>query len=114
MAVNVVSAMDFVQSLRSESDALEQSIRTSPDPRALKLLELKKVLALYVGKAHSRNVDVGAEPVLRPIRQARGEYRRCTSRAARFRPSAKPQSRATIVRRRSETIESIDAVMAGQ
>jgi hypothetical protein len=56
------SAMaDFVQSLRSEIDALEQSIRTSPDPRALKLRELKKVLALYLGRANSRTVD--AEPV---------------------------------------------------
>jgi hypothetical protein len=62
MAVRVQSAMaDFVQSLRSEIDALEQSIRTSPDPRALKLRELKKVLALYLGKANSPTVD--AEPV---------------------------------------------------
>jgi hypothetical protein len=61
MAVGVWSAMaDFFQSLRSEIDALEQSIRTSPDPRALKLRELKKVLALYGGKANSPTVD--AEP----------------------------------------------------
>jgi len=52
---------DFVQLLRSEIDALEASIRTSPDPRALKLQELKKVLALYLGKANSPTVD--AEPV---------------------------------------------------
>jgi hypothetical protein len=53
----------FAQSLRSEIDALEVSIRTSPDPRALKLQELKKVLALYVGKANSPTVVVAAEPV---------------------------------------------------
>jgi hypothetical protein len=62
MAVGVVSAMaDFVQSLRSEIDALEESIRTSPDPRPLKLRELKKMLALYLGKANSPTLD--AEPV---------------------------------------------------
>jgi hypothetical protein len=54
---------DFVQSLRSEIDALEQSIRTSPDPRALKLQELKNVLALYVRKADSTTGVVDAEPV---------------------------------------------------
>ena len=54
--------VNFVQSLRSEIDALEESIRTSPDPRALKLQELKKVLALYVGEAsvaHTAVVDGG-------------------------------------------------------
>ena len=54
---------DFVQSLRSEITALQESIRTSPDPRALKLQELKKVLAIYVGKANSPTVVVDAEPV---------------------------------------------------
>ena len=64
MAVGVVSAMaEFVQSLRSEIDALEQSIRTSPDPRPLKLRELKKLLALYLGKANSPGVVVDAGPV---------------------------------------------------
>ena len=54
---------DFVQSLRSEIDALEQSIRASPDQRPLKLRELKKVLALYLGRANSPDVAVDAEPV---------------------------------------------------
>ena len=53
--------VSFVQSLRSEIDDLEESIRTSPDPRALKLQELKKVLALYVGKANSPTVVVDSE-----------------------------------------------------
>src|SRR5271154_671907 len=42
--------VNFVQSLQSEIDALEDSLRTSPDPRVVKLQELKKVLALYGGE----------------------------------------------------------------
>ena len=53
---------NFVQSLRFEINAVEESIRTRPDPRVLKLQELKKVLALYVGEAsvvHTAIVDGG-------------------------------------------------------
>jgi hypothetical protein len=87
------SAMaDFVQSLRSEIDALERSIRTFPDPRALKLQELKKVLALYAGKANSPAVVVDAEPV----HPSNGRRRVSAAPGQKPGPKISPQRQAAI------------------
>ncbi|MGW9330481.1 hypothetical protein [Bosea sp. NPDC055594] len=42
--------MDFVAAMRAEIAGLEASLRASPDPRAIKLHELQKMLALYEGR----------------------------------------------------------------
>ena len=43
--------MDFVASLKLEIDGLENSLKAAPDPRLVKLQELRRVLALYTGTA---------------------------------------------------------------
>ena len=47
--------MDFVASLKLEIDGLENSLKAAPDPRLVKLQELRRVLALYTG---ATNPDV--------------------------------------------------------
>jgi hypothetical protein len=42
-------AVDFVASLKLEIDSLENSLKATPDPRLVKLQELRRVLALYTG-----------------------------------------------------------------
>jgi hypothetical protein len=50
--------MDFVTSLKLEIDGLENSLKAAPDPRLVKLQELRRVLALYTGAA---NPDVPSQ-----------------------------------------------------
>ena len=50
--------MDFVTSLKLEIDGLENSLKAAPDPRLVKLQELRRVLALYTGIA---NPDVPSQ-----------------------------------------------------
>jgi len=45
-------AVDFVASLKLEIDGLENSLKAAPDPRLIKLQELRRVLALYTGAAN--------------------------------------------------------------
>lgn len=44
--------MDFIASLKREIDGLENSLKVAPDPRLVKLQELRRVLALYTGTAN--------------------------------------------------------------
>jgi hypothetical protein len=80
----------FVQSLQSEIDALEASLRTSPDPRVTKLRELKKVLALYHGEA----ISPGPKRSESPASQKRGR---------RISPERQAAIEATIVILRQAT-----------
>src|ERR1700730_4962541 len=52
-------AVDFVASLKLEIDGLENSLKATPDPRLVKLQELRRVLALYTGNT---NPDVPSSP----------------------------------------------------
>jgi len=44
--------VDFIASLKLEIDGLENSLKAAPDPRLVKLQELRRVLALYTGTAN--------------------------------------------------------------
>jgi hypothetical protein len=46
-------AMSFIASLKLEIDGLENSLKAAPDPRLVKLQELRRVWALYTGTANS-------------------------------------------------------------
>ena len=65
--IQAAMVTNFVQSLRSEIDALEDSLKASPDPRVVKLQELKKLLALYGDPTTSGIGLNAAEP--RPTRK---------------------------------------------
>jgi hypothetical protein len=54
--------MDFVASLKLEIDGLENSLKAAPDPRLVKLQELRRVLALYTGPANSDVPSQATDP----------------------------------------------------
>ena len=54
--------MDFVASLKLEIDVLENSLKAAPDPRLVKLQELRRVLALYTGTANSDIPSQATDP----------------------------------------------------
>ena len=55
-------AVDFVASLKLEIDSLENSLKAAPDPRLVKLQELRRVLALYTGTANPNVPPQATDP----------------------------------------------------
>ncbi len=54
-------AVDFIASLKIEIEALESSLRARPDPRVIKLQELRRVMALYTDPMSPVNYANGTE-----------------------------------------------------
>lgn len=55
-------AMSFLAALQTEIDDLEASLRASPDPRLVKLQELRRVQALYSGAASAPASAAKSDP----------------------------------------------------
>jgi hypothetical protein len=58
--------MNFIDSLNLEIKGLEHSLEASPDPRLLKLRELRHVLALYTGVAAPEAPQQATDPTPAP------------------------------------------------
>ena len=67
-----ILAVDFVPSLKAEIDALEASLRDDPDPRIVKLQELRRVLLLYTGISQPAGPTGSVAPSMGTYRQGIG------------------------------------------
>jgi hypothetical protein len=88
--------VDFITSLKLEIVGLENSLKAAPDPRLVKLQELRRVLALYTGTANPdvspqatdphREIRAPAQKPGRKISPARSEAIKATTEILKHTP----------------------------